>query len=84
MRNVNLVDWAESYYSFENGDGTRYSVHLTNAQHGGIYIICNESSLWRWHDETDIKFLCGKNNEYTRRAILQIMIHHKANLLGLV
>jgi hypothetical protein len=84
MQNVRLVDWAESYYSFENGDGTRYSVHLSNAQHGGIYIICNESSLWRWHSIDDIKFLCGKNNEYTRRAILQIMAHHQVNLTGLI
>jgi len=82
MKNVTLVDWAESYYCFENGDGTRYSVHLSTAHHGGIYVNCNETSLWRWHDETDIKFLCGKNNEYTRRAILQIMIFHQTSLTG--
>lgn len=69
-------EWADSWYRFQNGDGTAYSVHLMPAQHGGIYIICNESSLWRWHGHDDIKFLCGNNNKFTRKAMLQIMKFH--------
>jgi len=73
-----LQDWESSFYVFENGDGTRYTVHVTDAQYGGLYVICNESSLWRWHGEGDIKFLCGNNNEYTRRAMITIMEYHDA------
>jgi len=69
-------EWSDSCYRFMNGDGTAYTVHLMPAMHGGIYLICNESSVWRWHGDDDIKFLCGNNNEYTRKAMLQIMTYH--------
>ena len=72
----NEREWSDSCYRFQNGDGTAYTVHIMPAMHGGIYVICNESSLWRWHDDDDIKFLCGNKNEYTRKAILQIMQYH--------
>lgn len=72
-------EWADSVYRFMNGDGTAYTVHMMPAMHGGIYVICNESSLWRWHGDNDIKFLCGNNNEYTRKAVLQIMEFHVTN-----
>tara|TARA_R110000824_G_scaffold399112_1_gene604060 strand:+ start:1734 stop:2003 length:270 start_codon:yes stop_codon:yes gene_type:complete len=76
-----LQDWASSFYVFENGDGTKYTVHVTEAQYGGLYVICNESSLWRWHGEGDIKFLCGNNNEYTRRAMITIMAYHDSKFI---
>jgi len=72
-------EWADSIYRFMNGDGTAYTVHMMPAMHGGIYVICNESSLWRWHGENDIKFLCGNDNEWTRKAVLQIMEFHVTN-----
>ena len=68
----NLEDWVGSFFSFENGDGTRYNLHINAAQYGGWYVNCNESSLWRYHYDGDLKFLCGDDNEWTRRAILQL------------
>jgi len=54
---------------FEPGDGTRYTLHLTVAEYGGTYVICNETSLWRYHRGDQLKFLCGNDNEFTYRAI---------------
>ena len=65
--------WANSSVAFENGDGTRYLFHFMPARHGGIYIIANEKELYRYHGKQDIKFLCGNHNEYTQRAILQLI-----------
>ena len=64
--------WVNSSVVFENGDGTRYTCHFTPARYGGVYCIVNESSLWRYHGDGDIKFLTGNNNEYTERALLQL------------
>lgn len=72
-------EWADSIYRFMNGDGTAYTVHMMPAMHGGIYVICNESSLWRWHGDNDVKFLCGDDNKWTRKAVLQIMEFHVTN-----
>ena len=69
-------EYQNSVYTFENGDGTKYHVHVMPAQYGGLYVIVNENSLWRWHGEGDLKFLCGNNNEYTKIAAIQIMQHH--------
>ncbi len=61
------------FYVFENGDGTKYTLHLTYAIYGGIYVMCNESSLWRFHNNpNELKHLCGNNNEYTKKAILEL------------
>jgi len=61
------------FYIFENGDGTKYTLHLTYAAYGGIYVICNESTLWRFHsDPNELKHLSGDYNEYTKIAILQL------------
>tara|TARA_B100000963_G_C22100334_1_gene440437 strand:- start:180 stop:434 length:255 start_codon:yes stop_codon:yes gene_type:complete len=61
------------FYVFENGDGTKYTLHLTQAYYGGIYVICNESSVWRFHNNpNELKHLCGDNNKYTELAILQL------------
>jgi len=78
---INIDDeWQNSVYTFENGDGTRYHVHVMPAQYGGLYVIVNERSLWRWHGEGDVKFLCGNDNEYTRKAVIQIMTHHDSRM----
>ncbi len=62
-----------SFYVFENGDGTKYTLHVINAYYGGLYVICNESSLWRFHSNpNELKHLCGTNNQYTKKAILQL------------
>jgi hypothetical protein len=67
------VEVLTQFFSFENGDGTRYSIHLTPAYHGGVYVISNESSLWRYHAGDCLKFLCGNDNEWTRRAIFEYL-----------
>lgn len=67
---INLDD---TFYIFENGDGTKYTIHIMPAEYGGLYVICNESSLWRFHSKpNELKHLCGNNNEYTKKAILQL------------
>tara|TARA_R110002012_G_scaffold259224_1_gene440557 strand:- start:1016 stop:1294 length:279 start_codon:yes stop_codon:yes gene_type:complete len=75
--------WQNSHYVFEltPSDGTKYTVQVTPALYGGLNVICNESSLWRWHGEGDLKFLCGDDNEYTCRAIVRIMMHHDARMI---
>jgi hypothetical protein len=78
---INIGDeWANSNYEFENGDGTRYTVHVMPAKYGGLYVIVNESSLWRWHGNNDIKHLCGLNNSYTKKAVSQIMNYHDSRM----
>jgi len=54
---------------FSPGDGTCYTLHLIVATYGGTYIICNETSLWRYHRGDQLKFCCGNDNPYTYRAI---------------
>jgi hypothetical protein len=56
-------------YDFQPGDGTRYNLVTVDDPHGGLLVICNNSSLWRYHQGDILKFLCGNENEYTRRAI---------------
>jgi hypothetical protein len=64
-----------SYYVFENGDGTRYTLHICNCEHGGFYVICNDSSLWLgFKGDMWLKHLAGDDNEYTRRAITQLLV----------
>lgn len=73
---IKVSEWAQSYYCFENGDGTRYTVHLCACEQGGTYVLVNDSSAWLWFDNDDIKFLHGNYNKYTQRAILQVMNFH--------
>jgi len=83
---INIDDeWANSFYVFQMNpsDGTKYTVHVTPAQYGGLYVIVNENSLWRWHGEGDVKFLCGNENRYTKKAVIQIMTYHDARLAQL-
>jgi len=80
---INIDDqWANSFYVFQMNpsDGTKYTVHVTPAQYGGLYVIVNENSLWRWHGEGDVKFLCGNENRYTKKAVIQIMTYHDARM----
>ena len=61
------------FYVFENGDGTKYTLHVMPAEYGGLYVICNESSLWRFHSNpNELKHLSGNNNEFTKIAILEV------------
>jgi len=66
--------WANGNICFQNGDGTRYQLHFMPAKYGGVYVISNESELYRYHGNGNIKFLCGKHNEWTERAILQVIV----------
>lgn len=37
--------------------------------------ICNDSSLWMgFKGDLWLKFLCGEDNEHTRRAITQLLL----------
>jgi len=80
-----MKDWADSFYCFENGDGSCYSVHLCDHNYGGILVMCNDSSMWLYYSakysggrtgEHEIKHLCGDDNKYTKKAMLQIMKRH--------
>tara|TARA_S200002703_G_C3799752_1_gene247081 strand:+ start:1157 stop:1438 length:282 start_codon:yes stop_codon:yes gene_type:complete len=75
------LSYGNSYFEFENGDGTRYMVHITPCEHGGHYVIegnVKNNSLWIWFEgetkeDCEIRHLAGNDNEYTRRAVLQVM-----------
>ena len=68
-----------THFDFQPGDGTRYSIKVTDDPYGGLYVICNNSSLWRYfpidegNSESEIKFLIGKNNDWTRKAIKEYL-----------
>ncbi len=47
----------------------RYDLVCTRSPYGGLLVICNESSLWRYHKGDVLKFLGGVYNEWTKRAI---------------
>lgn len=85
IQDLGMKEWANSHYVFEMNpsDGTKYTVQVTPALYGGLNVICNESSLWRWHGEGDVKFLCGNNNPYTKKAIVKIMEYHDVRMLEL-
>ena len=75
------LTYGNSYFEFENGDGTRYMVHIMPAEHGGHYVIegnVTNNSLWIWFEgetesDCEVKHLAGPNNDYTRKADLQVM-----------
>ena len=74
---INIEEYRHesSYYVFENGDGTRYTLHICKCENGGFYFICNDSSLWMgFKGDPGVKFLCGNDNDYTRRAITQLLV----------
>jgi len=77
-----LKDWASSYYRFENGDGTQYTIHITTCENGGYYVIVNDSALYLGFDSLDyngryeVRHLCGRENIYTTRAVQQILQFH--------
>lgn len=83
---IQIADhWANSHYVFEMNpsDGTKYTVQVCPAEYGGIYAIVNESSLWRWHGDNDVKFLCGNNNKYTKKAVIKIMTYHDQRMIDM-
>tara|TARA_R110000824_G_scaffold340763_1_gene527274 strand:+ start:138 stop:443 length:306 start_codon:yes stop_codon:yes gene_type:complete len=75
-------EWSNSFYVFEMSpsDGTKYTIHVSPANYGGLYVIVNESSVWRWHGYDDVKFLCGNNNKHTEKAVIRIMNYHDARM----
>jgi len=85
LQDEDVYKWGNSSYVFEPipSDGTKYTVQVSPAKYGGLNVICNESSLWRWHGEGDLKFLCGDDNEYTCRAIVRIMVYHDLRMVEL-
>mgnify|MGYP000005012033 CR=1 FL=1 len=60
---------SEFEFDFEPGDGTRYHLVCVSSPHGGLLVICNESTTWRYHRGDYLKFLCGIYNLYTKQAI---------------
>jgi len=56
-------------FDFQPGDGSRYCIQLFRSEHGGIFVINHEESLWRYHPGDQLKFLIGNNNKYTHAAI---------------
>ena len=61
-------------FDFQPGDGSRYFIQLFQSEHGGIFVINHEESMWRYHPERaspkdGLKFLMGNNNKYTHIAI---------------
>lgn len=68
---------------FQPGDGTRYTLHLVVATYGGTYVICNETSVWRYHRGDDLKFLCGNDNPYTKIAIWDYLENMPKNMLAM-
>ena len=82
LQDEDIYRWGNSSYVFElnPSDGTKYTVQVSPAKYGGLNVICNESSLWRWHGEENLKFLCGDDNKYTCKAIVRIMMYHDARM----
>ena len=86
---LGIKEWANSHYVFlmNPSDGTKYTVQVTPALHGGLNVICNESTLWRWHGVKmgagNLKFLCGEYNPYTEKAINKIMRYHDQRMIDL-
>ena len=82
MIEINVKEWANSFYRFENGDGSQYSVHICDHNYGGLLVMCNDSSMWLYFNQkymngdAEIKHLCGDDNKYTKKALLQIMKRH--------
>jgi|TARA_R110001632_G_scaffold228260_1_gene363317 hypothetical protein len=64
------------YADFQPGDGTRYHLTLVPEEHGGIMVVCNNSSCWRYYTKNDeLKFMFGNDNDWTRKAIQDYMIY---------
>lgn len=70
---------SHDYADFQPGDGTRYHLTLVPEEHGGIMVVCNHTSCWRYYrsfpraSNSELKFMFGDNNDWTRKAILEYM-----------
>ena len=77
-----IIEWSQSYYRFENGDGTMYEVHLCSCENGGTYMIqgnVQNNSLWIAFEGTPmnkLRHLAGPNNPFTGAAMMQIFDLH--------
>jgi len=61
-----------SYYEFQPGDGTRYCIHTMPDVHGGVLVIASQST-WRYYAGDYLKFLHGRENEWTQKAIFNYL-----------
>ena len=69
------------YADFQPADGTRYHLTMVPEEHGGIMVVCNKSSCWRYYPlNNELKFLFGDNNDWTRKAIREYMNYWQCNL----
>tara|TARA_R110002096_G_C14628058_1_gene724647 strand:+ start:2545 stop:2748 length:204 start_codon:yes stop_codon:yes gene_type:complete len=60
-------------YDFQPGDGSRYCIQLFPSEHGGVFVINHEESMWRYHKGDVLKFLMGNNNWCTQQAIWEFL-----------
>ena len=58
---------------FEPGDGTCYDLICTPDPYGGTLVNVNTTSVWRWYPGDYLKFLCGNDNGYTRKAVFDYL-----------
>tara|TARA_R100001463_G_scaffold10005_1_gene29653 strand:- start:2177 stop:2383 length:207 start_codon:yes stop_codon:yes gene_type:complete len=61
------------HFDFQPGDGTRYDIVTTEDPYGGVLVIWPNNSTWRYHQGDRLKFLHGKYNEYTEKAIFDYL-----------
>jgi hypothetical protein len=86
VRKTRMVEWSQSYYRFENGDGTMYEVHLCSCENGGTYMIegnVQNNSLWIVFDNepfNEIRHLAGPNNPFTAKAMIDIYEAHRERI----
>jgi len=65
------------HFVFQPGDGTCYDCIMTPDPYGGFIVNVNTTSVWRWYPEDYLKFLCGNNNEYTRKAVFDFLENYE-------
>ena len=78
---IKLEEWIQSnanecFFIFETNpsDGTKYTIHTRECHYGGLYVIVNEITLYRYNKyKHQLKLLCGNKNDYTYRATLLAM-----------
>lgn len=58
---------------YQPGDGTSYTVHFMSHTYGGIIACVNDSSMWLAFEDGEVRYLCGNNNEYTKKAVSDLV-----------